>query len=80
MKIIIFIFLIGSLLLLFWGSGDVNQNGRVSSGDLYLVGRHINDIEKLSFFECLSADVNKDLIIDDRDLQMIMDKVLRRIP
>ena len=80
MNNIIIIFLILALLLPFWGSGDANNNGRVGSSDLQLVYTHINDISQLSFPEYLRADVNRDLIIDDRDLQMIMDKVLRRIP
>lgn len=66
------------LILSLWGNGDADNNGRVSSSDLHRVFIHVQGTRPLSPLEWLRADTNKDLRVDERDMQMILDKVLRR--
>jgi len=64
------------VLLLFlsvWGTGDINNDGRVNSYDCHLAYQG-----DLTLIETIRADVNHDLTIDQRDVDIIFDRILHR--
>ena len=65
------------LILLFflsaWGTGDINNDGRVNSYDCHLAHQG-----GLTLAQAVRADVNHDFIINQRDVEIIFDRILHR--
>jgi hypothetical protein len=65
------------LILLFflsaWGTGDINNDGRVNSYDCHLAYQG-----GLTLAQAVRADVNHDFIINQRDVEIIFDSILHR--
>ena len=65
------------LILLFflsaWGTGDINNDGRVNSYDCHLAYQG-----GLTLAQAVRADVNHDFIINQRDVEIIFDRILHR--
>ena len=64
------------VLLLFlsaWGTGDINNDGRVNSYDCHLAHQG-----GLTLAQAVRADVNHDFIINQRDVEIIFDRILHR--
>lgn len=55
--------------------GDINGNGKVDIGDIMLVSGHIDGEEILTGEDFLHADMNKDGIVNETDLNLIEDLV-----
>jgi len=56
-----------------WGAGDINHDGRVNSYDCHLAYQG-----DLTLIEAIRADVNHDLTINQRDVEIIFDRILHR--
>lgn len=73
MKIILCVIILFLLFILFWPTGDVNFNGRLNSADVHRV--HTTRLNPVQF---LIADVNHDFKVDQFDLDILFQMVLRK--
>jgi len=70
MKYLLILFLI---FILLWPAGDVNFNGRLNSADLHQIYTG-----QLNWVQKIVADVNHDMRVDDFDLEILFQMVLRK--
>jgi len=72
MKSVILFFILLYLWTM-WGTGDINNDGRVNSYDCHLAYQG-----GLTLAQAVRADVNHDFIINQRDVEIIFDRILHR--